>query len=537
MDIPLKKIARLLKPDHPAEVRAAAVTVLAELGAKDAEVSAELVERLTDDTGFVRLCAIDAVGRLKVPKALPVLLERIKHGGEEASRSAEAAAKLGAEGVKGLQGLMSNVAPGLRKYIAAALTGAGAAGAEAGVAVLKDKDPQIAAAAATAIVARLPSFSGEQKAVLGKELAALVADKKLRLPVPAELSVIKVLSALDDSSAAAPLWDWTAPPHVTEVRAAALQALGAWIDAPTKDQWKRLFAAAGDTEFAIVARALAILGKLPGAEKHAAEWVKLLDAPDIASRRAAVDRLGDKDSADVAAGLMAQLHHVDRGLRDAARAKLTTLDHGRQALAKALLEAPTPDEAWQLARSLAPFVAKFSTAIRDQIFATAGKYLEDDDHRSDALLFLLREADPSGLRDRLHDGAVARRKKKQYEAAHAFLKPLSRDPAVGVPVRLEMAMVGLKMSDKDVSHESRANDQSLKQFEHAVAHDKAETLAQIEKAKWLEPEDLYYLGFHFVEKFAADKEFGVAVLKLLLKASPKSKPAAAAKNKLKSVAV
>jgi len=70
-----------------------------------------------------------------------------------------------------------------------------------------------------------------------------------------------------------------------------------------------------------------------------------------------------------------------------------------------------------------------------------------------------------------------------------------------------------------------------------VAHDKAETLAQIEKAKWLEPEDLYYLGFHFVEKFAADKEFGVAVLKLLLKASPKSKPAAAAKNKLKSVAV
>ena len=98
-------------------------------------------------------------------------------------------------------------------------------------------------------------------------------------------------------------------------------------------------------------------------------------------------------------------------------------------------------------------------------------------------------------------------------------------------------MVGLKMSDKDVAHESRANDQSLRQFEHAVANDSAETLVQIEKAKWLEPEDLYYLGFHFVERFAIEKEFGVAVLKLLVKNSPKSKPAAAAKNKLKSVAV
>ena len=44
----------------------------------------------------------------------------------EANLAAEAAAQLGTEGVKGLQSTMSQVAPGLRRYIAAALTGASA---------------------------------------------------------------------------------------------------------------------------------------------------------------------------------------------------------------------------------------------------------------------------------------------------------------------------------------------------------------------------------------------------------------------------
>ena len=537
MDIPVKKLARLLKPDHPAEVRAAAAVVFGELGVKDADASAELVLRLDDESNLVRQRAIVAVGKLKVAKALPILLERIKHGGDESSLAAEAAAKLGPEGVKGLQAIMATVAPGLRKYIAAALTGAGTAGAEAGVAVLKDKDPQVSGAAAAAIIARIPEFTADQKATLSKELAALVADKKLELPSAGELSVVKVLMALNDPTAAVPLWDWTASPHTIEVRAAALQALGGWIETPTKDQWKRLFAAAGDSEFPIVARALTVLNKLPGAEKHPVEWVKLLSAPDVAARRLALEKIGDRDTADVAEAVMAQLHHADRELRDAARAKLVRIEHGREALIAALLAAATPDEAWQIGRSLAPFVSGFSAAIRTQVFDKACDFLEHRDHRADSLLFFLREGDAAGLRDRLHDAAVAGRKKKKYDLALAFLKPLARDPAVGLPVRLELAMVGLKTSSKDVAHESRANDLCLRQFEHAVASDSAETLKQIETATWLEPEDLYYLGFHFVERFAAEKAFGVGVLKFLVKNSPKSKPAAAAKNKLKSVAV
>ncbi len=536
MDIPVKKLTRLLAPDQPPEVRAAAVLVLTELGAKDAEVSSELIARLDDESEAVRIQAIQAVGRLRVAKALPVLLDRIRVGGEEANLAAEAAAKLGESGVKGLQKLMPEVAPGLRRYIAAALTGAGSAGAEAGVSVLLDKDPQVASAAATAIIGRIPTLPADRRAALTEELIALATDKKRKLPPSAELPVVRVLAALNDPAAADALWDRTLAPHPPEVRAAALQAVGGWVQTPSKDQWRKLFACAAEADFRVAAPALMALNRLP-ADKHADDWLELLRAPDVAARRLALEKVGDRDTAEVADALMDQLAHPDRGLRDAARTKLAKLEHGRKALAAAVLKAAAPDEMWQLARSVAPFVGTFPDKLRGEFFAHACRHLEADDHRSDPLLFLLREADAPGLRDRLHEQAVAKRKKKDYETALKYLKLLARDPAVGFPVRLELAMCGLKLSAKDVAADARANDPCLRQFEHVLAQDPDEVLKQVQKAKWLDPEDLYYLGFHFAERFGKEKEFGAAVLNAVVKGSPRSKAAAAAKNKLKSVAV
>jgi HEAT repeat protein len=163
MDIPVKKLVRLLQPDQPHDVRAAATLVLGELGVRDPDVLAAVADRLNDPNEAVRVRAIEAAGKLRADKALPALLERVAHGGEEANLAAEAAARLGAKAVKALQDLMPKVAPGLRRYIAAALTTTGTSeGDAAGVAVLLDKDPQVAAAAAAAIIGKIPSLTAER---------------------------------------------------------------------------------------------------------------------------------------------------------------------------------------------------------------------------------------------------------------------------------------------------------------------------------------------------------------------------------------
>lgn len=533
MDVPVKKLVRLLKPEQPADVRAAAIVVAGELAVKDAELSAEIVARLGDDSPEVRLAALRGVGKLKLSKALPTLLDRIKSGGEEASLAAEAAARMGPDGVKGLQTLMHTVVPGVRRYIASALTSAGTP--EAAVAVLTDKDQQISAAAANAIVNRARDMSPEQKSAFAEALVAVASNKKEKLPGTAELPVVRVLAALNDPSAAYVLWDRTQPPYPVEVRAAALQAVGGWVMNPSKDHWKKLFAAAVAPEFAVAAPALVVLNRLPVTDKQLPEWLALLYAPDVAARRLALDKIGPRDTPELAEALMAQLPHADKALRDAARSKLALMEHGRQALAGAVLKAANPDEAWALARSIAPFAAGFAPKMREELFERACEFLEANDHRADALLFLLKEADAVGLRDQIHDYAVARRKKKDYEAAVKYLKLLARDPSVGLPIRLELALCGLKLSGKELAADFRATDNCLRQFEHIIGQDADTVLKTIEKAKWLDADEVFYLGFHFAERASTEKDFGVAMLKLVGKLSPKTKLATSAKNKLKSV--
>jgi hypothetical protein len=227
------------------------------------------------------------------------------------------------------------------------------------------------------------------------------------------------------------------------------------------------------------------------------------------------------------------MSHPDRALREEALAKLARLDAGRKALAQALLDADTPDRAWALAKAQTPFAREYPAAARDKVFAQACKYLEADDRRADALLFLLRESDAADLRERVEARAVAFRKKKDYPTAAAYLRLLTRDPACGFPVRFELAGCLLKLSGHELSAESRAGDPCLHQFGQLFQGYEAELFAALEKAKWLEPDDLYYLGFHFAEQPGRARQFGGRVLQLVVKRSPKTKTGQAAKSKLK----
>src|SRR5262249_37662635 len=158
-----KQVLGLLE-GHPPEVRRAAVVVLGELAGKDGEVAGALCDHLDDGDEQLRLEVLRAVGKLKVEAALPALLERIKHGGEEANLAAQAAARFGAKGTRALQELMPRVAPGLRRYIASALAGGGTASAgHAAVEVLLDKDPGVVEATVRSFMSQVHSLTAAQK--------------------------------------------------------------------------------------------------------------------------------------------------------------------------------------------------------------------------------------------------------------------------------------------------------------------------------------------------------------------------------------
>jgi hypothetical protein len=535
MQIPADKIIRLTGPDFPSEVRCSAVTVLGELGGRDSGVSAAVLDALASDDPAVRVRAVRAAGQLKIDKALPRLLERINHGGLEGELAAEAAAKLGAKGAHALQEVIHKVVPGVRKYIAAALAGADADGSKdaSGIAMLQEKDTAVVEAAVNTLAGRIPGLDAKRKRGMADELFELAKSKKAKLTPQGEAGVVRLASLLDDERVEPLLWDRIVPPLPAEVRSAALQALSKFIQSPGKDQRAKLLQCAADPQFRVAAPAMMLLDKLPFTDKQVGEWLGLFDAPDVAARRFALNKVGDRDTAEVANKLLDQVRHPDRKYRGEVLARLANLSKGRKALAKPLRDAETAEEAWDLARVVAPFAKGDPKTWGDELFAAVGKHLEANDRRVDPLLFVLREAGAAELRDRLEAKAAALLKKEDFEKAFIYYRAAGRDPASGYSIRLGLGLVGLKLSNKNLEAEARMHEPALHHFADLVRQDEPATYKAVEAAKWLGADELYYLGFHFVEHAGVMGDFGAKVLKLLLKRFPKNKLAASAKSKLK----
>lgn len=536
MQISAEKIIRLSGPDNSAEVRCAAITVLGELGGRDSGVNTAVLEALSAEESSVRIRAVKAAGQLRIDKSLPILIERINHGGAEGELAAEAAAKLGTKGTHALQDVIHKVVPGVRKYIASALAGAEADGAKdaSGIAMLREKDPAVIEAAVGTLAARIPTLDAKRKKVLADELFELAKSKKVKLTSTGDAAVVRLACLLDDERVESLLWDRILPPLSAEVRSAAIQGLSTFLDSPSKDQRAKLFQCAADSQFRVAAPAMMLLDKLPLNAKQIDDWLKLLDAPDLAPRRFALGKIGGIDTAEVANKLIEQVKNPDRKYRGDVLAKLAGLSKGRKALAKPLREAETPEEAWDLARAVAPFAKGDPKTWGDELFATVAKHLEANDKRVDPLLFVLREAGSTELRDRLEAKGAGLKKKEDFERAIIYYKAAARDPASGLSIRLGLATVGLKLSNKELDAETRAHDTSLHHFSDLIRQDEPATYKEVELAKWLGADELYYLGFHFIEHAGVMGEFGGKVLKLLLKRFPKNKLAASAKNKLKS---
>jgi hypothetical protein len=534
-DATLTKLTQLIADAPTPELRLAALRIVGSVGsAKEKALSKALLATLDEADPALRSAAVEAIGQLKVEEALPRLEKLVRGGGPELESAVLAASHLGARGTRLMGKVMEESTPGLRSRIAEVLSRAGTGNALILTAqALFDADPKVVDATARSLATQVPSFNPAQKSSLAKFLTESLRDAK-RLAPRTEAALIRILGGLHDGKADELFWNRIAPPSPPEVRAAALHALGSHALPGSDARLQKLLACAAERDFALVAPALMILKNVSVSAKSSKHWLRLMEAPDVATRRFAIERLRGVETVDVAAAQLAQLRQPDRGLRDEALAALRGFTAGRQALLDHLLAAESADEAWFLARALAPSARELNAAQAKQLFKQASAYHEEDDRRAAALWFLLREADAAGTRDQVEARAQALRKKKDYAGALSYYRLLAQDPACGEETRFELAATGLKQSAHDLSAEARAADPPLHQFARLLQDAAFDLTAHLAKAKWLDPEDLFYLGFHFAEQTHRARDFGGQVLQMVVDRSPKSDIGKQAKRKLKS---
>jgi HEAT repeat protein len=531
-DATLNKLLQLVSDGDSTEIRRAALKVVGSVGTKDAKLVKTLLETLADPEENLRIAAIESLGQLEADDALKPLEEFVRKGGPELESAVHAASLLGAKGANRMGKIMQEVSPSVKSRIAAVLAKSNTGNALVVTAHgLLDEDPKVIDNTARSLAMEVPAYSTPQRHALAKFLIESLGAKKI--PPKSEAAMLRVLSALHEAKAEELFWARILPPYATDVRAAALQALGN-AEPKNEKRLQALLTCAAEKDFQVVAGALMMLKKVPVSAKNAKAWIKLLEAPDVATRRFAVERLRGIENADVARAMLEQLRHADRNLREEAGNSLLGYGAGRAALLEGLFEAEDADRAWYFARGMAPVAKEFATAQRAKLLAKAAKYHDADDRRAAPLLFLLREMDHAWLRDQLEEKAQALRKKKKYTEAIGYYRLLAQDPACNEETRFELAATGLKQSSHNLTPEDRANDPPLHQFARLLQNNAFDLIGHVTKAKWLDAEDLFYVGFHFAEQTHRAQEFGKAVLELVAKRSPKSDVGKQAKRKLKS---
>ena len=537
-DISTKRLAQLIDDGAKPELRISAIRIAGALGSrKEKALVDSLLKVLDEESAAPRLAAVEALGELGADQALPRILEMVREDEQAVEVAVRAAGRLGKRGPKAVTDLMAEANPVLKRRIAAALAHGGTDNSlKSSLQTLMDPDPSVVEAAVRELAAEARSMTEKQKRALGEQLLEILQGKGDSAPSSAsEVGMIRILGELREADAEKLFWEKIDPSHPVPLRAAALESLARLEWKSTDARLQKLFDCAKERNFDIISRALMLLQKVPVKGKAGKQWEDLLTASDVAAKRLAVEKLRDVGTIGIARAMVPLLDQPHRGLQQDALHALRDSPKGRQALQESLIQAETADQAWNLARACKPMAKDLTEKQREEILKVAGGWQEEQDPRAKAMWFLLREMDEERTHQDLTDRAQGLRKKKKYEQSLSYYQMLTRDPACDPALRFEQAAVLLKLSPKDTAPVARNSDPALGQFGRLLQNTSFDLPAALGKAKWLDEEDLFYLGFHFAEEsHRPAKELGKEALKMVIKKTPRSKMGKNAKSKLKT---
>jgi len=275
--------------------------------------------------------------------------------------------------------------------------------------------------------------------------------------------------------------------------------------------------------------ALHTLGSLnlPATANVTKKLEALVAHPDLERARFVIDQLGRQGGADAAKVLVKLLGSVDRRRAELAAHALAGKEEAVPLLAKALLETKDADRGWMIRNVLRPLAKKISPQVRKQLLEDALEKIGGAERGWEAMLDVVRDADPDAVAKSLRELGAKLRKKGDDKAA-TVLRLLCKTDRATDDDRYMLASLDLAKSNKDTRPAARANDEALRQIQTLLARG-YDLASALRKDRGVGPDEMYYLGFHFVE---GRHPLGRELLSEVVKKAGRTKIGKMAKNKL-----
>jgi len=545
----IDKIQKLLESES-VETRIAAAIVLGELRAKGPAVAQALVKLAQSPVPVVQRHALEALTKVgAAKKAIDRCFELLTASPvDEVRRAAQQAlTSLGEEAVPIIRAKMPTATPEERRAFDAILAELGGKDAFSTLlSGLATSEGEAAKAAALAVrqhvkaakAGERKSYLAETEKFLAKLKPAKVKRKKGEPPpvldkgtVAATAAALKILGYLEDERAIPTLLEYaTDEDQPSSVRQEAFIALRFALGSgktPAKLVDALVDAAEADDR-TLAQTAMHTLGGLELPPTATKRIEKLVEHPDLDRGRFVIEHLGRQPGAEATRVLVKVLTNLDRKRAEIAAGVLGGREDAVAPLAKALLETKDADRAWMMRNVLRPSAKKVPPAVRKQLLEVATDRLADGERNWEALLDVARDGDPDAVADALRALSLKLRKAQNIEKALTVLALLCRSDRSTDADRYALASLELQKGTHDTRPAARAGDPALHKL--AVLLTKGfDVGSALRKDRSMELEDLYYVGFHFVEE---GHPVGEELLSEVVKKGGRGKVAKMAKNKL-----
>ncbi len=303
------------------------------------------------------------------------------------------------------------------------------------------------------------------------------------------------------------------------------------------DALKVLLPVLNHADFANVGKyALQVVEPLEVSKKMQSPISKLLDSPHASIRSYALSKLGSFDSSENVSTLIEYLNSPDIRIRDASKTSLEKMPKAVLPLLKIFESDLTPEKADQIISVLRAHKKAFKPALCKKLLNSLEKLIKQKNEKYRNYLQLLKNINPDLLYKYVMTKAQSLKKKGKWADAVAYLALLQDSYLYTHAARYEMTVLSLKTSKKDLSTGFREQDKALHLCQTLIKNNADEFFKNLLKdRKTVGPQDLHYIGFHFSEKLFELREFGIRVLKHLVKKQPSSSAGKLAKRKLASI--
>lgn len=531
------KICKMVE-EGDLELRCAAAKVLGELKPKEKQVVVALTRALSEDNDVLRRYVLEAIGKIKDKTFVASILPLLGNDGSVRAHAVDTLVSFGSSIVSQVKSLAKSENSTARHSAIEVLV---KLQTKSSLRTLFDLvretefplSHHIAQHASAQLEQVIPTMTSAEKDDLYEVIQDALPPEETNATVA--LMAMRALSVLQNPKSARYLLRFTQPPWTSPVRAQAMTALRhlhiADEDVPAVA--RACFALLNDRDFPqIVKPALDLLYRLPLPDAITPQLEECLRSRYVEVKNFAVRKLGHVSSDRAAQLLLQCLNDPDAIIRDLAQQAILRQPAVVPQVLKQF-EAATSDEQRQaLLPILRAHAASFTKATIHRLVKQFLALLHEGNEAYRATLDLLRRAAPAAALEPLLDEAVAHLKAKRYPDAAKILSALSGTELFTGEAQYLLALAHLKQSRKDLALAARQTDPALRFFGNLLARDAAALAERLKKDKSLEPEDFFYLGFHFAERPGVEKTFGAVMLRHVARQYARRDIGKAAKKKL-----